>query len=133
LLIRRTVVERIGLLDERFFLYSEELDWCHAARVDGWRVLAMPDEIVVHHRGASTQQQAEEALSRLVETRLAYFHKRHGLIQASIVAVAYSVGNVRRLAHDRQRARAKLRGIGRWMRGAAAFGRRSRHASRSQG
>jgi GT2 family glycosyltransferase len=129
LLIRREVVSRIGPLDERFFLYAEELDWCRAARLEGWRVFALPSLHVVHYRGASTQQRELESLSDLVETRLAYFQKYHGMLQASVVASLYSFGYLTALAGEEgPRARAKLRGVWRWIRTAPAFPPRTAHA-----
>jgi GT2 family glycosyltransferase len=54
LLIRREVIERIGLLDERFFMYCEDEDWCWRAKQAGWRVVYFPAAVVRHCRGSST-------------------------------------------------------------------------------
>jgi hypothetical protein len=48
LLIRRQVVERIGMLDVRFFYYWEETDWCLRARENGWRILHVPSAKLWH-------------------------------------------------------------------------------------
>jgi GT2 family glycosyltransferase len=48
LLARRSAVESIGLLDERFFLYYEEVEWCHRARAAGFTCLVVPDAIAWH-------------------------------------------------------------------------------------
>jgi GT2 family glycosyltransferase len=45
---RASVLERIGLLDETFFAYHEEVDWCTRARRQGWRVVYCPDAVVTH-------------------------------------------------------------------------------------
>ena len=63
LLIRREVVERIGLLDEQYFLYAEELDWCRSARKDGWIITTCPDARMIHLQGQSTQQVKATALA----------------------------------------------------------------------
>jgi len=47
---RRAAIEAVGLLDERFFAYHEEVDWCARARRLGWRVVYAP-RVVVHHTG----------------------------------------------------------------------------------
>lgn len=54
LLIRREVIERVGLLDERFFMYCEDEDWCWRAKQAGWRVVYYPAAVVHHRRGSST-------------------------------------------------------------------------------
>jgi len=53
LLVRREAVERVGFLDESFFIFSEETDWCFRARRAGWKVLFFPGAEVVHVGGAS--------------------------------------------------------------------------------
>ncbi len=58
LLIRRSVIERIGLLDERFFMYGEDVDWCLRARQDGWTVRYEPGIVVQHQHGAASRQRA---------------------------------------------------------------------------
>ena len=58
LLVRRTVVERVGLLDERFFMYGEDLDWCLRTRQAGWKVRYEPSVVVQHQHGAASRQRA---------------------------------------------------------------------------
>ncbi|CAN5343284.1 glycosyltransferase family 2 protein [soil metagenome] len=54
LLVRATTVRDIGLLDERYFMYAEEMDWCERARRRGWRLLYSPGSKVWHKDGRST-------------------------------------------------------------------------------
>ena len=53
MLVRRDAVDEVGLLDEDFFLFSEESDWCFRFRQAGWQVLFFPGAECVHVRGAS--------------------------------------------------------------------------------
>jgi len=55
LLIRRSVVECIGLLDESFFMYGEDLDWCLRTRQGGWTVRYEPSVVVQHQHGAASR------------------------------------------------------------------------------
>ncbi len=54
-LIKRDLIARIGLLDERFFLYFEDVEYCHRARKAGWRTVYCPEDIVYHLRRGSGQ------------------------------------------------------------------------------
>ncbi len=56
MLLRGTAVQSIGPLDEGFFMYCEEIDWCVRLRDRGWRIACVPAAKVVHHAGASTSQ-----------------------------------------------------------------------------
>ena len=56
LLVRRAALAQVGLLDEGFRMYSEELEWCLRFRQAGWRVAYLPAARVVHHEGGSSGQ-----------------------------------------------------------------------------
>jgi GT2 family glycosyltransferase len=58
MLVRREVVERVGMLDERFFMYGEDLDWCLRTRQAGWTVRYEPSIVVQHQHGAASRQRA---------------------------------------------------------------------------
>jgi GT2 family glycosyltransferase len=57
LMIRRACMDQIGLLDERFFIYCEDEDWCFRAHKAGWKVVYLPQAVVTHFKGSSTGQQ----------------------------------------------------------------------------
>jgi len=85
LLIRKAVVDQVGLFDPRFFLYYEEVDLCRAAKRVGWTVRYCPDTDVVHIGGESAKSEgnlsaAGRQLPALqVESELLYFRKHYGL------------------------------------------------------
>jgi N-acetylglucosaminyl-diphospho-decaprenol L-rhamnosyltransferase len=58
MLLRRAVFERLGPLDERFFMYGEDLDWCLRTRQAGWTVRYEPDIVVQHQHGAASRKRA---------------------------------------------------------------------------
>jgi GT2 family glycosyltransferase len=55
LVVRREVVEAVGPMDERFFLYNEETDWCLRIHQAGWAIRHLPQVEVVHHHGNGIQ------------------------------------------------------------------------------
>ena len=56
MMARREVVERIGLLDDRFFMYGEDLDWCLRARQAGYQNYYLPATSIIHYHGQSSRQ-----------------------------------------------------------------------------
>jgi GT2 family glycosyltransferase len=64
LLLRRSLLERMGGFDERYFFYLEDTDLSLRARRAGWRLAVAPDAIVVHHRGASIDRGAQVRSAR---------------------------------------------------------------------
>jgi GT2 family glycosyltransferase len=116
ILIRREVIRVIGLLDEQFFLYAEELDWCFRARKAGWRVAAVPDVEMIHYQAQSSGQMSDVSLAHLVETRLRYYRKHHGVGIATVMSLVYAAGCLQQFTRDRRKARVKLRATMRWWR-----------------
>jgi GT2 family glycosyltransferase len=77
LLVRRTDAEAVGLLDERFFMYTEDVDFCAAIRARGRHVLFVPEVEVIHLRGRSAAT-APTATRRAYEaSHLAFYRKHH--------------------------------------------------------
>lgn len=75
LLVRREVWERIGLLDEAFFMYFEDVDWCRRMRRAGWEVWYDPRVEVVHLGGQSLKRNPRAQAA--YEESLRYFYRKH--------------------------------------------------------
>lgn len=84
-LIRREVIDKVGLFDPRYFLYYEEVDHCKRVKQAGWKVVYYPHTTVVHIGGESAKSVDElNAASRQIpklqiESELLYFRKHHGV------------------------------------------------------
>ena len=77
LLARRRDAEAAGLLDERFFLYTEDVDFCAAVRARGRRVLFTPASEIVHARGSSRKTDPAAAQAAYRRSHLAFYAKHH--------------------------------------------------------
>ena len=77
LLARRSVAEAVGLLDERFFLYTEDVDFCASVRARGWKVLFTPAAEIVHLRGRSRATAARQSNAAYRRSHLAFYEKHH--------------------------------------------------------
>jgi N-acetylglucosaminyl-diphospho-decaprenol L-rhamnosyltransferase len=79
LLVRREAADAVGLFDERFFMFSEEVDWCYRFRAAGWKVLFFPGAEVVHVGGAT---HGGRMFCENLRGHLRFFAKHYGLRQA---------------------------------------------------
>ena len=77
LLVRREVAEQVALLDERFFLYTEDVDFCASVRAAGWKVLFTPAADVVHLRGRSRATAPRQMNAAYRRSHLAFYEKHH--------------------------------------------------------
>ncbi|MEA3397137.1 MAG: glycosyltransferase family 2 protein [Chloroflexota bacterium] len=78
MLTRREVVAQVGGLDEGFFMYSEELDWCRRIKEAGWKIVYYPEARIVHHEGKSSEQVVPARHSYFQSSKVYYTRKYHG-------------------------------------------------------
>lgn len=71
--VRTTVLHTVGMLDESFFMYAEEVDWCQQVRRAGWAIWQQPAAQVTHIGGASSRQFRGAMLKALWQSRLHYW------------------------------------------------------------
>jgi GT2 family glycosyltransferase len=77
MLARRAAVEQVGGMDEAFFMFNEDVDWCRCMRQAGWAVSYVPAAVVVHHVGASRSRVAARVIWARHLGMIHYFHKHH--------------------------------------------------------
>lgn len=87
LMTRREVVEQVGLLDEDYFMYSEELDWCRRIKDSGWGVVYLPAAQIIHHEGKSSEQAVTARHINFQRAKLRYFRKYHGRAAAMLLRI----------------------------------------------
>lgn len=85
ILARKSAIDEVGLLDERFFMYYEETDWCFRMKKTGWKVFYLPEAEVVHHWAAGAKQIGLEGSKIFHKSQYMYFKKNHSIIQAYIL------------------------------------------------
>ncbi len=76
MLVRGQVVEEVGLLDEAFFLYGEDLDWAYRIKARGWKVYYYSQVEVRHWKRASSRTRARESLRDFYRA-MRIFHRKH--------------------------------------------------------
>lgn len=77
LLVRPQAAEQVGLLDEDYFIYAEEVDWCLRFKRAGWEVWCVPDAQIVHHEARSTRQFRDRMFVELWRARFSLFRKNY--------------------------------------------------------
>ena len=104
MLARREAIHMVGTLDEGYFMYSEETDWCLRMRRAGWQVWFTPDAAIVHYGGQSTRQVRHAMVTALLRSKVRFFHKHNGPLQATLLrAMFVGARGTRRLAQATRR------------------------------
>jgi hypothetical protein len=97
MIVRPAVFEKIGLLDEKYFMYFEEVDFCLRSRKAGWFCWYVPESRVVHLVGSVSQmsdsrKHRQRRPKYWFESRRRYFVKNHGRVYAALADLAFLLG-----------------------------------------
>ncbi len=76
MMVRRAVIERVGLLDETFWMYGEDIDWAYRIKQDGWKILYYPKVTVLHIKRAASRQNPRAKLE-FQRASLIFYHKHY--------------------------------------------------------
>jgi len=87
MLVPRTTIDTAGMLDERFFFFLEETDWCKRIAAAGLRVLHFPGIHVTHLQGRAANQVPVRARIEFHRSRMIYFEKHYGRIAKYVLAI----------------------------------------------
>jgi GT2 family glycosyltransferase len=87
LIARREAIEEVGILDEDYFLFFEETDWCYRMKKTGWRVFHLPQAEVVHFQGRGAETKKREAKVEYYRSRYRFFRKNRGEIQCFLLLI----------------------------------------------
>lgn len=120
MLVRRSAIEQVGPLDEGYFMYTEETDWCYRMRQAGWSVGYVPEAKALHWGGQSASAAPERKRSQVYRSKWRFFQKHRGrltagafrrAIQAASAAklVAWSAASLIPRRTGRERARRQVR------------------------
>ncbi len=77
LMVRRTAIEEVGPMDEAYFMFNEDVDWCRRMKQAGWGVTYVPEALVCHSIGASRRKVAAKVIIERHRGMIHYFHKHH--------------------------------------------------------
>ncbi|NQX60262.1 glycosyltransferase family 2 protein [Paenibacillus qinlingensis] len=76
MLVRRETIEHVGMLDEEFFMYGEDIDWCYRIKEAGWVNYYYPKTQIVHHKGASSRRKPYKIIYEFHRAMI-LFHNKH--------------------------------------------------------
>jgi hypothetical protein len=98
--VRAEAVRQVGGMDEGYFMYAEEVDWCYQLRQGGWQVWYHPEARVIHHGGASSKSRRTQREGDLYRSRVQFFRKHYGALPAFLLKILiFSLTGIKILVH----------------------------------
>lgn len=76
MMVRREAIEQVGLLDETYFMYGEDIDWCYRIKQAGWKIYYNPMTEIIHYKGASSRKKPMKIVYEF-HRAMYLFHKKH--------------------------------------------------------
>lgn len=74
-LVRREAIKQVGLMDDVYFVYGDDIDWCYRFRKDGWKIMFTPDAEIIHYNGQTTKQVPAKFMLQLFGSILIFMKK----------------------------------------------------------
>lgn len=96
MLVRREVLEQVGALDTRFFMYGEETEWCHRAKTAGWWVIYHPEVQILHHGAASTAHMSEWKAVEMARGQILFMRLTRGPVIAWLTVLIMALRDLLR-------------------------------------
>jgi hypothetical protein len=90
-LVRMQAIEEVGVMDETYFVYGDDPDWCYRFHERGWRVVFTPSASIVHYGGQTTKQMSDAFLLQLMGTKLLFIRMYRGRLEFALSCVAMSL------------------------------------------
>lgn len=87
LMVRRSALKKLGLMDEEFFFYLEETEWCHRAHALGFEVLLCPQALVMHELGGTANRYRAASRIEFQRSRLIYARKVEGKLPWVLLSI----------------------------------------------
>ncbi len=81
MMVRRDALDQVGFLDEDYFLFLEETDWCYRMKRGGWKICHVPQADVYHFQGKSAEAERKRAKVEYYRSRYHFFKKNRGNLQ----------------------------------------------------
>ena len=97
MMVRTKAIGQVGLLDEQYHMYCEEIDWCWRLRRAGWRSYCVPSAQVTHHAGQSSAQVPVASFVNLWRSRARLYRRFHGPVTRALARQMVRTGMMRRM------------------------------------
>jgi len=78
MMIKREVIDKVGVLDDDFFMYAEDIDWCYRIKDAGWKIMYYPQAEMIHLKGQSSKKKRKyKTIYQFHKTMLQFYNKHY--------------------------------------------------------
>lgn len=92
MMVRREVIDQIGGLDEQFFMYGEDIDWCYRIKEAGWEIYYHPEAKIIHYKGASSKKRKYKMIFEFHRAMVLFYKKHYAKNDSFLLNVIVYIG-----------------------------------------
>jgi GT2 family glycosyltransferase len=100
--VRREAIQQVGLLDEQYHMYVEEIDWSKRIVTRGWQAYCAPAAVVTHFGGQSTDQIKISSFINLWTSRFRFYRKHYSPLKVWLAGQIVQLGMRRKVTSDKK-------------------------------
>src|SRR6056297_1527525 len=86
MIVRKETIAEVGLLDEEYFMYGEDIDWCYRIKKKGWKIIYYPEACIIHYKGGSSKKKKVKLIYEFHNSMWLFF-KKHYLKDSNLLVV----------------------------------------------
>lgn len=98
MMVRREVIEQVGILDEKYFMYGEDIDWCYRIKQAGWKIVYYPEAKIIHHKGSSSKKKRWKTVYEFHRAMYLFFNDHYKDKYNIIIRISVYIGIMAKLA-----------------------------------
>ncbi|KYH30673.1 N-acetylglucosaminyl-diphospho-decaprenol L-rhamnosyltransferase [Clostridium tepidiprofundi DSM 19306] len=92
MMVRREAIEKVGLLDETFFMYGEDIDWCYRIKEAGYKVVYYPKANIIHYKGASSSKKPFKTIYEFHRAMYIFYNKHYREKYSFLITILVYIG-----------------------------------------
>ena len=92
MIVRKETIEQIGLLDEDYFMYGEDIDWCYRIKEAGWKVIYYGKAEIIHYKGSSSKKQKSKLIYEFHRSMYLFYNKHYNNKYSFLTKLAVYLG-----------------------------------------
>lgn len=92
MMVRKETIDKVGLMDETFFMYGEDLDWCYRIKEAGYRIIYYPEVTTIHYKGGSSKKKRIKTIYEFYRAMYLFYNKHYRNKYSILVTLLVYIG-----------------------------------------
>jgi len=92
MLVKKVAIDQVGLLDEDFFMYGEDIDWCYRIKKSGWKIVYYGKSEIIHYKGSSSKKKKSKLIYEFYRAMYLFYNKHYKNKYSIVITLITYIG-----------------------------------------